>query len=95
MEDDRIVESVSSGPDTWYSPTKYDNENQAEQELAMPQTPHHRVGPINDVKMPSFAVGPRKVQPNFNQPGGGVEVSVQNAIDLFGLWDFNNDEWDL
>jgi hypothetical protein len=95
ITDDRIVESVSKNPETWYSPNKYNNKNTAERELAMPKTPQHRIGPINDVKMPSFSAGPKKVQPNFSQPGGGVEVSVQSEINLFGLWDYDNNEWEM
>lgn len=94
LDGDRVIESQSNSPETWYTPTRYEDPADAKEELAMPKEPEKRIGPIMEEKMPAFDKGPRTVQPNFGEPGGGREVSVTDPIELLGLWDFPNDEWE-
>jgi hypothetical protein len=94
--EERIVESANNNtPYTWFTPTRYEDPQRAKEELALPRDPHHRVGPLHDVQMPSFNQGPRKIQPNFGEPGGGVEVCTTESVPLFGLWNFQSDDWKL
>lgn len=94
--DERRIESTGEeNPSTWFSPTRYDDPVDARRELAIPNRPDHRIGPVPDVIMPTLEKGPRTVQPNFGQPGGGVEVCTTKPIWLFGLWDYGTDNWRL
>ncbi len=79
---------------TWYTPTRYDDPQVAQQELALLNPPTHRIGPILDDEVPDIAIGFRQVMPAFGQPGGGVEVLVNGPIWLLGLWDFNAGQFD-
>jgi len=97
INDDRKVLSVNAqtGFTTWYTPTRYTNLGQATQELSLPQQPTHMIGGLSDVIMPSFHIALRVVQPNFGQPGGGVEAATQNPVWLLGLWDYVGSAWIL
>lgn len=80
---------------TWYTPTRYDDPQMAQQELALSGLPTHRVGPIPADEMPSFDIGLRPVAPAFGQPGGGVEARTKSPVWLFGLWNFQSSSWNL
>lgn len=96
LTEDRILESVgTSDPYTWFAPMRFEDPQDAKEKLALPNLPEHRIGPLYEVTMPSFDKGPRKVQANFGEPGGGVEVCTTREIRLQGLWDFANDEWEM
>lgn len=80
---------------TWYAPTRYDDSKKAQRELSLKNEPTHRVGPIPSDKMPDFEIGLRPVAPAFGQPGGGIEACTKLPIWLFGLWNFQENSWDL
>lgn len=75
---------------TWYTPTRYDDPLVAQRELALPSSiiPMYRVGPIPENLMPPLSTGPRRIAPAFGHPGGGLEVSTNEPVWLFGLWSF-------
>ncbi|MBI4082957.1 MAG: hypothetical protein HY423_10140 [Candidatus Lambdaproteobacteria bacterium] len=79
---------------TWYTPTRYDNLQIAQAELALPAAPTHRAGPIPADAMPDFFVPLRAVAPAFGQPGGGVEACTRNPVWLYGLWNFAKSDWE-
>lgn len=89
---ERKVLSINSttGYVTWYTPTRYNNANDAQRELALPSPdiPLYRVGPIPESLMPALIVGPRRVPPGFGQPDGGIEIATDAPVWLFGLWSF-------
>jgi hypothetical protein len=84
-----------TGYATWYTPKRYDNAFDARRELALPNTPLRRVGPILDQQMPTFDIPLRSVAPAFGQPGGGVEARTTSPVWIFGLWNFQTQNWDL
>lgn len=91
---ERKIESVSDrSPFTWYTPTRYSDHGKAKEELAMPNEPHARAGPVTEQKLPRIVEGPQRVQPSFGEPGGGIEVKVRSPVWLFGLWDMQSDDW--
>lgn len=94
---ERRIQSTNSaaGHATWYSPTRYDNPVDAQRELALPNAPSHRVGPVSDQQMPTFDIPARPVAPAFGYPGGEVEARTRFPIQIFGLWDFQKRNWDL
>ena len=93
--DERKVQSTNSSTQyaTWYCPTRSDSDSMAEQEVALPRPPTHRIGPIPNDQMPQFDIGLRPVSPAFGQPGGGVEARTAAPVWLFGLWDFQGTAW--
>lgn len=80
---------------TWYTPTRYDNPDLALAELALPQCPTHRFGPISADALPGMDVYLRVVQPAYGQPGRGIEIRTSSPIWLEGLWNFRYAQWDL
>ncbi len=85
----RRVETINPrAGGTWYTPTRYNTSQMAQQDLALPIFPTHRIGPILNDQVPAIAIGFRRVIPAFGQPGGGVEVLVRGPVWLLGLWDF-------
>jgi hypothetical protein len=94
---DRKIQSknAKTGYRTWYSPTRYDNPNDAQRELALPNLPIYRIGPIPGDQMPTFDIPLRSVSPAFGQPGLGVEVRTAFPVWLFGLWNFQTRNWEL
>ncbi len=86
---ERKVQTTNpKAPGTWYTPTRYNDPQMAQQELALPRLPTHRIGPILDDQVPDITIGFRRVMPAFGYPGGGVEVLVKGPVWLLGLWDF-------
>ena len=75
---------------SWYTLDRYEDPVQAQQQLALPKTPRHRIGPISIDMMPEFIVQVRTVSPRNGQPGGGTEVKVRGEILTFGCWEFNS-----
>lgn len=98
IKDERKIEStvLRANPETWYSPTRYDNTGHAEQDLCLLKTPTHRVGPIPDPIMPSFHIPLRVAMPKNGQTGGGLEAATRDPVWLSGLWNFaGNGSWEL
>ncbi|OGF58604.1 MAG: hypothetical protein A2Y62_08010 [Candidatus Fischerbacteria bacterium RBG_13_37_8] len=94
---ERKIQSINAATNyaTWYTITRYDDENTAQQELALPLIPSFRIGPIRLDEMPNLSILFRSVAPAFGQPGGGIEVMTELPIWLFGLWDFGSNIWIL
>ena len=82
--------------ETWYSPTRYDDPVDAQQYLALPAPilPIYRIGPIPENAVQTLTVGPRRVQPAFGQPGGGIEIATRTPLWLTGLWSFALNDYD-
>lgn len=97
IRDERKVQSLNprTNRQTWYTPTRYSHVSQAQQELALPQPPTHRVGPIADADLGSWAIPLRRCPPMFGQPGGGLEMATYEVVWLCGLWNFNPGTWEL
>ena len=98
IKDDRRIQSmqVSLNPETWYSPTRYDNPSQAQRELSILKSPTHRVGPIPDTAMPTFHKALRLAPADHGQPGGGLEAATRDPVWLCGLWNFaGSGSWEL
>jgi len=95
--DERKIQSLNPASNylTWYTPTRYGDINLAQQELAMPYTPSHRVGPIPDMYVVSMPVPVRRADPAYGFPGGGFEMATSDVIWLSGLWNFNHRTWEL
>ena len=76
-EENTIAVSRTFGV-TWFSPTPYQSASKARQELALPRTP---VGyfevPVQDVQPMSPSL---RVEPKYDQPGGGVEIIVTHSV---------------
>lgn len=94
---ERRVQSTNAVTEylTWFTPRRYETPAAAQEELALPHEPTHRVGPIASNLMPALEIEVRSVDPAFGQPGGGLEVATRNPIWLFGLWDFTTSGWEL
>ncbi len=84
------------GHETWFSPTRYDNPLQAQQNLALPATilPIYRLGPIPETAIENLTIGPRRVQPANGHPGGGLEIATRSPVWLLGLWSFGLNNYD-
>jgi hypothetical protein len=95
--DERKIQSLNATTNylTWYTPTRYEDVNQAKQELSMPYIPTHRVGPIPDIHFGSEEVPLRLSSPFYGCPGGGLEMATRDVIWLSGLWNFNPGSWEL
>ena len=79
------IATLSGTGRTWYSPDRYSTRLEAQTFLALPRVPTHRVGPYPDDELPRFAVGLRRVQPAFGQPGGGWEAAADAPTYVFGV----------
>lgn len=88
--------NLASGYETWYTPTRYLDPLTAQRDLALPSPfiPIYRVGPIPEAAIPSLTTGPRRVAPAFGYPGGGIELSTNQPVWLFGVWSFTNQAYD-
>jgi len=71
-----------STPFVWYTPDRYETVQDAQEFLALPLQPTHRVGPISEDSLPHLVIALRRVQPNFGQPGGGWEIAVGAPVYL-------------
>ncbi len=70
----------------YFTPDLYHTGANAQQFLALPYTPTHRVGPIPLDEMPDFDyVILQVVAPAFGQPGGGLEVATTIPLYLFSI----------
>jgi hypothetical protein len=95
--DERKVRSLNRQTNylTWYTPTRYVDVHQAQQELAMPDTPTYRVGPIAETQLGTLHTPLRLSQPAHGCPGGGLEAATYEEVWLFGLWNFHPGRWEL
>jgi len=88
-EADSIVQTgviKSSSGITWFTPDFYESVQEAQEKLALPQIPTHRVGPVPADEMPDFDHCPiRPVRPRYGQPGGGVEAATTGEVKLFRI----------
>ena len=76
---------------TWFTPIRYDNPAQAQQQLAMPSTPTHRVGPIPADELPDLDAAPlRPVGPKYGHPGGAVEGATSQETYVYGIIDLSS-----
>jgi hypothetical protein len=82
-----------SGGATWYTTVRYDDPLVAQRELALNRPPTHRIGPVPDLMMPPFDIGPRSAAPLGGHPGGAPEVRTKAPVWLVGLWDFGAKNW--
>jgi hypothetical protein len=93
----RMIRSTNPwrGGETWFTTTRYDDPIQAQALLALHSTPTRRVGPTQEDGMPEFDVcGPRRVEPAYGFPGGGLEVCTTKAIFFFGCYNFVAGDWE-
>jgi hypothetical protein len=88
--------NASTGNEKWYTPTRYDDPVVAQQELALPAPiqPIYRVGPIPENAVHNLTAGPRRIQPAFGQPGGGIKIATRTPLWLAGLWSFVLNDYD-
>src|SRR5206468_4389502 len=77
-----LSSNAGTGYETWYTPARYDDPVIAQQELALPAPilPLYRIGPIPQNAIQNLTVGPRRIQPAFGQPGGGIEIATRSAV---------------
>jgi hypothetical protein len=68
---------------SWFSPTRYTNQLDAQSELAMPRTPTS-VMEAPKGRIPNLSE-PTMVEPRFGQPGGGLESFTTDNVDVQGL----------
>ncbi|MDA1190821.1 MAG: hypothetical protein O3A46_03945 [Candidatus Poribacteria bacterium] len=94
IQRERKVQTLNPtyGYRTWFTVTRYDDVQQAQEELALPLTPRYRVGPIA-VDPDEYALQLEQVQPSFGHPGSGIECSTTEPIWLFGVWSFGDQCW--
>ncbi|MDX1992115.1 MAG: hypothetical protein SF029_06985 [bacterium] len=97
LRDERKIQSTNPTTQyrTWYTTERYDSPDIAQQRLALKTRPLYRIGPISAEAMPDLTLGPRRVAPDFGQPGGGIEVAIDHPVWLFGVWNFDNQEWEM
>lgn len=91
----RLIRSVNpalSGA-TWLTPDRYNDPAEAQRRLALSRLPTHRIGPIPRYKVPVFDIEPRTVAALNGQPGLGSECRTQLAIWVFGIWNYDTDDW--
>ena len=65
---------------TWLTPNVFDSASEAEQKLALPSQPIHRLGPFWSLEIVFDGIGLRISPPRFNQPGGGWELTTTRRI---------------
>lgn len=87
--EERKVESTSPSPLTYYSTERYETREEAKEELALPRLHDCRVGPILPDQLPTPVIGPRRVQPDNGEPGGGEEIAVDGPAYVFGVADLS------
>ncbi|MFC6938920.1 hypothetical protein ACFQE8_02965 [Salinirubellus sp. GCM10025818] len=94
LDSERKIESINSNQTLWAT-RRYSQAQSANNDLNIGSSPDFRIGPIPDVMMPTFKYGPVPIQPQGGNGGGnGVEVAVSDPIWVFGIWDFNNSDWE-
>ena len=100
IEKDNIIRTKqikSSNPrGTWYTTDNFRIPERAQQFLSLPKAPQNRVGPISRFTMPIFDVMRlRTVSPAHGQPGGGFEACTSYAVNLFGIYNFDINEFEM
>lgn len=86
IENRRVISSRTGV--TWFTPNRYDSATQAQQELALPLVPTHRVGPIPSDELPDLDVTSlQPVAPAFGYPGGAVEGATSSVTHIYGIID--------
>jgi len=74
---------------TWFTTTRYEDPDEAQDKLALFTKPTHRIGPIPANGMPDFDIPLRPVAPANSQPGGGVEALTKDEVWVLGLYEFD------
>ena len=81
-----MIAPAPSSLSKWYTPDRYDTGLEAQQYLALRNTPTYRIGPIPSDEIPDpDHVQLRVVAPAFGQPGGGLEVATTKTHYLFEI----------
>ncbi|MFX1277082.1 MAG: hypothetical protein ACFFBP_21085 [Promethearchaeota archaeon] len=81
---------------TWFTTHRYETSEKAKNLLALPLTPKFRIGPIPVQNMPELdKIDLRPVAPAYEQPGGGIEACARDSLDIFGLYNFSNQNYEL
>jgi len=83
IESSGTIRPGASGK-TWFSPTRYTNQLQAQQELALPRTPTS-VMEIPKGRIPNLTDA-TTVERRFGQPGGGLESFTTDNVNVQGLF---------
>lgn len=92
---ERKIQTRNPALVTWYSPTRYEDPDQAKRELALFTRPTHRLGPMPGDAMPTFRIGLRPVAPANGEPGGGIEACTEEPVYLPGLFSWNRGECEV
>lgn len=88
IQQDQCIKPKPNSNVKYLSPDRYDTAADAQQFLALPYTPTHRIGPIPEDELPD-TVQLTLVGPANNQPGGGLEAFVTKEIYLFSITRLN------
>lgn len=90
----KTINSKAEG--TWFTIIRYDESDEAQKMLSLPNKPTYRIGPVPAEQMPSFDVIPlRHVAPAHGQPGGGIEACTSGEIRIFGLYNFDKVSYEI
>lgn len=77
------IEPGAASGKIWLTPDRYASGAEARAKLALNKTPDGYFEiPMCRVRCPS---APGKVEPYYNQPGGGIEITTEFPIDIRGL----------
>lgn len=71
---------LPSGGSLWLSPNLFATATDAEQELALPTKPEHRLGPIWALDVTFDGVSMRVSPPRFGKPGGAWELTTTRRV---------------
>lgn len=93
--DNRRIQSVNPRG-TYYTPNRYEDPTDAQKFLSLRYIPQNRVGPIPNYVIPVFdVVRLRIVPPAHGQPGGGYEACTRRPVYLFGIYNFNSNQFEM
>lgn len=92
----KTIQSTMNPQGTYYTPDRFENPNDAQRYLSLRSVPENRVGPIFNFAMPVFDVIPlRVVPPAHGQPGGAYEACTSHPLYIFGMYDFDSNQYEM
>lgn len=81
---------------TYYTPNRFEDPMDAQRFLSLRYIPENRVGPIPNYVIPAFdIVRLRIVPPAHGQSGGGYEACTSRPVYLFGIYNFNSNQFEM
>ena len=80
---------------TYFTTLRENNPVTIQHKLSLPDIPSYRVGPFSTAELPDLLVHFRIAAPAYGHPGGGIEVAIRGSINIFGVYNMNNQLYEI